>query len=238
MRRVPFSARCRQGWCQNWERCHRPQQLQMHLQLQRCSQTFWRTRSSGKGGGDGGGGHRPQHPQWRKAIAISLKVPAEKGTELSAIGGIRLVEEAAASRDAVMPRPGGTRPAVLLEIRLCRLFWALCLFVSSCQGFPRMLEDVILEEWTRLSGRKKIVSRMTPVLGSDTPPPNRSVLYYCVYYRVQLWGLGRPGGRLWGPTPSQPDAYFPRIFRFCVWNFKLFITELPVTGYRFLCSWN
>ena len=73
------------------------------------------------------------------------QIPAEKGRELSAIGGIRLVE-AAASRDAVMLRPGGTRPAAPLEIRLCRPFWALCLFVSSCQGFPRKPEDIILEE--------------------------------------------------------------------------------------------
>ena len=86
------------------------------------------------------GEKRLRSPQ-RPCGQILLK----KGTELSAIGGIRLVE-AAASRDAVMLRPGGTRPAALLEIRLCRPFWALCLFVSSCQGFPRKPEDIILEE--------------------------------------------------------------------------------------------
>ena len=87
MRRVPFAARCRQGWCQNWERCD---------------------------------GH--QHPQWRKAIAISGKklrtCPCWKRHRATCDWRIRLFEEAAASRDAVMPRPGGTRPAALLEIRL------------------------------------------------------------------------------------------------------------------------
>ena len=110
-----------------------------------------------RGGGDGGGAiglsMHSGEKRWRSPERPCGQVSAEKGTELPAIGGIRLVEEAAASRDAVMPRPGGTRPAALLKIRLCRPFWALCLFVSSCQGFPRKSEDVIPKEWTRLSGR-------------------------------------------------------------------------------------
>ena len=71
--------------------------------------------------------------RWRSPERPCGQVSAEKGTELPAIGGIRLVEEAATSRDAVMPRPGGTRPAALLEIRLCRPFWALCLFALGSQ---------------------------------------------------------------------------------------------------------
>ena len=52
---------------------------------------------------------------------------------------------------------------------------------------------IILEESTRLPGRKNHQQVDTPVLGSDASPPNRSDLYYCVYFGVQLLGLGRPG---------------------------------------------
>ena len=170
------------------------------------------------------------------------QVPAEKGTELSAIGGIRLVEEAAASRDAVMPPPGGTRPAALLEIRLCRPFWALCLFVSSCLGFLRKPEDIIPEEWTRLSGRKNSHQHVDPRSGvRHLPSEQVGSLLLCVLQSA-TFGAGAAGGQFCGPAPPLPTGYIFIISRmnysFCVWNFKLFITELPVTGYRFLCSWN
>ena len=210
MRRYPFSARCRQGWCQNWERCHRPQQLQMHSSCRNGARHFggrrvpvWRPRGwdrwCGKGGGDGGGARGGG--DGGGAIGLSIRsgekrlrsperpcghVSAEKGTALSAIGGIRLVEEAAASKDAVMPRPGGTRP---------------CCTTRGASSFPRAKAS-LGSQWHHsrgvdtFVGKKKNHQQVDPGSGVRPAPlllRTESVLYYCVHHRVQLLGLGRPG---------------------------------------------
>ena len=167
------------------------------------------------------------------------QVPAEKGTELSAIGGIQLVEEAAASRDAVMPPPGGTRPAALLEIRLCRPFWALCLFVSSCLGLLRKPEDIIPEEWTRLSGRKNSHQHVDPRSGVRHLPLRTGRFFTIVCTtECNFWGWGGRGPVLGSRTSPPNRIYFYNFtdelpvlcLEFQIHYYRITGYRLPVTG--------
>ena len=68
------------------------------------------------------------------------------------------------------------------------------------------------------------------------------ILLLCLLQSA-TFGAGAARGQFWGPTTILPTGFFSSMissvnYRFCVWNFKLFITELSVTGYCSLCSWN